>query len=80
MCPPLYKRRCTTCESIEDDRLEPITADMIITCPACGEVSFTKVHCVPKIPADGLYSFHSALDRTRETASNGHGNMSYGRI
>jgi predicted nucleic acid-binding Zn ribbon protein len=74
---PLYKRRCVECNETQDDLYEQITAEMTITCPKCNSVSFTKVHTVPKIPPDGLYSFHSALDFARDKASQGHGNESY---
>ena len=74
---PLYKRRCVDCNLVEDDRYEAITAEITIECPTCHAVAFTKVYSVPKLPADGLYSFNNALDCARQKASDGHGTQSF---
>jgi len=74
---PLYKRRCTTCNELQDDLLEPITAEMTITCPKCFAETFTKVHCVPHVETQGIYNFYNTLDHARQKASDGHGNAMY---
>ena len=74
---PLYKRHCGQCDRTEEDLYEPITAEMTIPCPACGVTSYTKVHQVPHIEADGKYSFFNGLDKVRQKAADGHGTASY---
>ena len=72
---PIFDRRCQECDTKEYDLFEQKYEDVKV-CPSCGKLTFVKVYSAPHLPPDGLYSFNSALDKNREKAANGHGNVS----
>ena len=73
---PLYDRRCKTCEHKEQDLYEHSYTELI-ECPSCKQLTFVVQFSAPHLAPDGLYSFMDQLDRSRQSATEGHGNASY---
>jgi putative FmdB family regulatory protein len=75
---PLFDRRCTECDDINNKHevFEHIDKGMVTTCPKCGKVTFVKQFSAPHLGPDGLYSFFDQIDKEREKAAAGHGNIS----
>jgi len=74
---PLYDRRCTKCEHVMLDLLEPIGLDNV-TCPECGSITHRLISapglCAVIGDPESALNFANVMDARREKSRRGHGN------